>query len=196
VTSPQPPRGIPATFVAVVVTAVVVLSGVVAVVMWPSTQQPTPSSAPAPPVTPAPSTPVGGPTTKCVYSDTDRTPGVENVGKPDELAPTTGTVAVVLKTNQGDIPVLLTRRTAPCAVQSLQFLMEKKFYDNSPCHRLTSGGVNVLQCGDPTGQGTGGPGYQFDDLMPASFTPVGDGSVVYPRGTVGMANAGRSTNGS
>ncbi|GAB3881406.1 hypothetical protein GCM10029964_037420 [Kibdelosporangium lantanae] len=129
-----------------------------------------------------------------------RDAGSEDVGRPPnpERTPTVGRVEVVVKTNQGDIPLTLARPTAPCSVDSLVFLAGRKFYDNTPCHRLTnSPGLKVLQCGDPTGQGNGTPGYQFDDLMPTYLPKVSDeGMLVYPRGTVAMANAGPGTNGS
>jgi peptidyl-prolyl cis-trans isomerase B (cyclophilin B) len=191
-------RGISSTFVAVLVAAVVVLSGVVAVVMWPSTPN-QPSASPVVASTPSntPSVPLSA-TTNCVYADS-QAPAAKDVGRPPnpERTPTVGTVDVVLKTNQGDIPLVLARATAPCAVQSLLFLAEKRFYDNTPCHRLTNAtGLSVLQCGDPTGQGGGTPGYQFDDLMPGYLAKVSDeGMVIYPRGTVAMANAGPGTNG-
>ncbi|MDR1999145.1 MAG: peptidylprolyl isomerase, partial [Frankiaceae bacterium] len=56
------------------------------------------------------------------------------------------------------------------------------------CHRLTTSGLFVLQCGDPTGTGSGGPGYKFGDEL--------SGSETYPRGTLAMANSGPNTNGS
>ncbi len=63
------------------------------------------------------------------------------------------------------------------------------FYDDTQCHRLVDmGGIFVLQCGDPTGTGTGGPGYRFADETRPEDT--------YPAGTVAMANAGPNTNGS
>jgi peptidyl-prolyl cis-trans isomerase B (cyclophilin B) len=79
--------------------------------------------------------------------------------------------------------------------------VKQKFFDDTQCHRLTtSPGLSVLQCGDARGDGTGGPGYQFADEYPADQYPPGDPAlkkpVVYPRGTLAMANAGPNTNGS
>ena len=69
--------------------------------------------------------------------------------------------------------------------------MEQGFYDAVACHRLTTEGIFVLQCGDPKGDGTGGPGYQVpDENLPAAATAN------YPAGSVAMANAGPNTNGS
>jgi peptidyl-prolyl cis-trans isomerase B (cyclophilin B) len=67
-------------------------------------------------------------------------------------------------------------------------LAAQKYFDKTSCHRLTSGGLSVLQCGDPTGTGSGGPGYQFADENLTGAT--------YKAGTVAMANAGPGTNGS
>ena len=67
-------------------------------------------------------------------------------------------------------------------------LAEQGYFDATQCHRLTTEGIFVLQCGDPTGTGTGGPGYSFDDEL--------SGEETYPAGTLAMANAGPNTNGS
>lgn len=89
----------------------------------------------------------------------------------------------VLATNCGDVELDLFGDKAPQTVSSFIFLARKGFYDDSPCHRLTTGGsLKVLQCGDPTGQGTGGPGYHYG----TENVPT-DGS--YPAGTVAMARA-------
>ncbi len=78
---------------------------------------------------------------------------------------------------------------APCTIGSWTSLAEQDFFDRTPCHRLsTSATLSVLQCGDPTGTGTGGPGYAFDDENLDGAT--------YPAGTVAMANSGPDTNGS
>ncbi|MEY9908374.1 cyclophilin family peptidyl-prolyl cis-trans isomerase [Catenulispora sp. MAP12-49] len=95
---------------------------------------------------------------------------------------------MTLHTNRGDIVIALNAAKAPHTVNSFNFLAGQKFFDGSRCHRLTTQGIYVLQCGDPTGTGTGGPGYQFQDENLAGAT--------YPAGTVAMANAGPGTNGS
>ncbi|NHC46054.1 peptidylprolyl isomerase [Motilibacter aurantiacus] len=96
-----------------------------------------------------------------------------------------------LDTNCGPIELTLDGAKAPHTVNSFAFLAEEKFFDGTPCHRLTTSGLYVLQCGDPTGTGTGGPGYQFEDEnLPE------EGAANYPAGTVAMANSGAGTNGS
>lgn len=115
--------------------------------------------------------------------------------RPDDLsfdaAPAEGTAAsITLATNCGDIVIALDP-AAPATVASAVFLTEQGFYDNTTCHRLTTAGISVLQCGDPAGDGTGGPGYTVpDENLPA------DGENNYPAGTVAMANAGPGTAGS
>jgi peptidyl-prolyl cis-trans isomerase B (cyclophilin B) len=110
------------------------------------------------------------------------------------------TVSASITTNQGNIGLELDNGRAPCTVNNFASLAQQGYFDNTPCHRLTTGGLSVLQCGDPTGTGTGGPGYQFADEYPVEQYPPGDPAlqkpIVYPRGTLAMANAGPGTNGS
>jgi peptidyl-prolyl cis-trans isomerase B (cyclophilin B) len=107
-------------------------------------------------------------------------------------APPTGS-SIVFNTNCGDITVALDP-AAPKTIASEAFLAREGFYDNTTCHRLTTAGIFVLQCGDPRGDGTGGPGYQVpDENLP---TDVADGEISYPAGTVAMANTGPGTSGS
>ena len=94
----------------------------------------------------------------------------------------------LLITTQGVIGFAAETSAAPCTTSSFSFLAEHGYYDLTHCHRLTLQGIFVLQCGDPTGTGSGGPGYQFDDENLTGAT--------YPAGTVAMANAGPNTNGS
>ncbi|PZS35955.1 MAG: peptidylprolyl isomerase [Pseudonocardiales bacterium] len=104
-----------------------------------------------------------------------------------------GTAKVAITTNQGDLTLTLNRAKAPCTVNSFISLVKQKYFDNTPCHRLTTSGIFVLQCGDPSGTGGGGPGYQFAE----EGLPAGGGTgITYPAGTVAMANAGPGTNGS
>lgn len=95
---------------------------------------------------------------------------------------------VTLATDRGDIVFEMDSAAAPCTANSLRSLAEAGYFDGTACHRLTTEGIEVLQCGDPTGTGSGGPGYQFADENLEGAT--------YPRGTVAMANAGPGTNGS
>lgn len=112
----------------------------------------------------------------------DVTPPAAGTDRP------TGQVDVVLSTSAGDIPIALDGESAPCTVESFVSLAQQQYFSNTECHRLTTSGIFVLQCGDPTGTGRGGPGYRFADEL--------DGSETYPAGTVAMANAGPGTNGS
>ena len=93
-----------------------------------------------------------------------------------------------LQTNCGTITATLDAAAAPHTVNSFAFLAGEQYFDNTRCHRVTTEGIFVLQCGDPTATGTGGPGYQFGDENLAGAT--------YPAGTLAMANSGPNTNGS
>ena len=110
-------------------------------------------------------------------------------------------VSVSVVTDQGNIGLQLDNAKSPCTVNSFASLAQKEYFNDTPCHRLTtSPGLSVLQCGDPTGSGSGGPGYQFANEYPTDQYPQDDPGlqqpVVYPRGTLAMANAGPGTNGS
>jgi peptidyl-prolyl cis-trans isomerase B (cyclophilin B) len=94
------------------------------------------------------------------------------------------------QTNCGDI-VIRTDPKAPKTIASMAFLAESGYFDGTACHRVTTEGIYVLQCGDPRGNGSGGPGYEIpDENLPA------EGTANYPAGTVAMANAGPGTGGS
>jgi peptidylprolyl isomerase len=90
-----------------------------------------------------------------------------------------------LETSHGTIEVELFPDDAPMTVNNFVSLAQEGFYDGTPFHRIVKG--FVIQGGDPTGTGTGGPGYKFKD------EPV---KKDYERGTLAMANAGPNTNGS
>jgi peptidyl-prolyl cis-trans isomerase B (cyclophilin B) len=111
-----------------------------------------------------------------------------------DAAPDPGTASagtLTLATNCGDIVIDLLADDAPATVASIAFLADTGFYNATACHRLTTAGIFVVQCGDPAGNGTGGPGYQVpDENLPA------EGAANYPAGTVAMANAGPGTSGS
>ena len=107
---------------------------------------------------------------------------------PDVLSPLPA--SITLQTNCGPIVIALDAQ-APTTVSSEAFLAKDGFYDATSCHRLTTSGIYVLQCGDPTATGSGGPGYAIAD----ENLPTGSG-VNYPAGTVAMANSGPNTNGS
>jgi peptidyl-prolyl cis-trans isomerase B (cyclophilin B) len=99
-----------------------------------------------------------------------------------------GEVAATIQTSAGAIPMTLNADAAPCTVGSFVSLAEQGYFAETSCHRLTTSGIFVLQCGDPTGTGRGGPGYKYADEL--------TGTETYPAGTVAMANAGPDTNGS
>jgi peptidyl-prolyl cis-trans isomerase B (cyclophilin B) len=94
-----------------------------------------------------------------------------------------------MTTNVGPVGLTLDQAGAPCAAASFRYLTEQGFFDGTTCHRETdSEPLKVLQCGDPSGTGSGGPTYEF----PTQVT----GSETYPRGTVAMANASDGLDGS
>jgi peptidyl-prolyl cis-trans isomerase B (cyclophilin B) len=133
----------------------------------------------------------------CSYSPSG-TAAKKVSGLPDASGPATRSeVNLVLNTNRGEIDLTLHGKQAPCTTNSFVFLANQKYFDSTSCHRLTTAGIFVLQCGDPSGTGSGGPGYQFaDENLTALGKPDASGSVTYPRGAVAMANAGAGTNGS
>jgi peptidyl-prolyl cis-trans isomerase B (cyclophilin B) len=93
-----------------------------------------------------------------------------------------------ITTNCGVIKAELYASKAPHTVNSFVFLASKGYFTNTPCHRLTTSGIFVLQCGDPTGSGSGTPGYSFKDENLKGAT--------YGAGVLAMANSGANTNGS
>ncbi|MFJ7205494.1 peptidylprolyl isomerase [Streptomyces sp. NPDC098789] len=104
--------------------------------------------------------------------------------------------AFSLKTNEGEIKIDMDAAKTPQTVNSFKSLADKGFFDNTKCHRLTTEGIFVLQCGDPEGTGMGGPGYKIaDENLDALGKPGADGKVVYPTGTVAMANTGQPGSG-
>ncbi|GHI09112.1 peptidylprolyl isomerase [Streptomyces cellostaticus] len=97
-----------------------------------------------------------------------------------------------LATTCGDIGIALKTSAAPHTVNSFDFLAGKGFFDHTKCHRLTTNGIYVLQCGDPTGVGSGGPGYTIPDENLKDSSLKGN---KYPAGTVAMANTGQKHTG-
>ena len=113
--------------------------------------------------------------------------------KQPMVAAKTPAKTLTLTTNCGDIVISLLGTKAPITVTSIAALANAGYYNKSICHRLTTEGLFVLQCGDPTASGGGSPtgwkGYVDENL------PAADG-INYPAGTVAMANSGPKTNGS
>lgn len=125
--------------------------------------------------------------TQCSYQPDGTSPAKE-ASPPPATPAATGTVHVVMKTGVGKIGLDLDADAAPCTVNSFVSLAKQGYFDHTLCHRLTTAGIFVLQCGDPSGSGSGGPGYTFPDEL--------QGDETYPAGTLAMANAGPDTNGS
>jgi peptidyl-prolyl cis-trans isomerase B (cyclophilin B) len=117
-------------------------------------------------------------------------PAAKKVNPPaDGKTKASGTSKVTMNTSIGDLQLTLDSALAPCTVKNFLSLVGQKYFDNTKCHRLTVGeGLQVLQCGDPSGTGSGGPGYSFaDEVYP---------TLKYGRGMLAMANSGANTNGS
>ncbi|WP_434084971.1 peptidylprolyl isomerase [Mycobacterium paraterrae] len=150
-----------------------------------------------PPFFPGPS--VGA---NCQYPRTTEPAGKQAAPPPNgKVSTEPATIGLTFVTDRGRIPLQLANNESPCTVSSFVSLAQQAYFDNTECHRLTTArALSVLQCGDPKGDGTGGPGYQFANEFPTIQYPPGEPAlkvpVVYPRGTLAMANAGPGTNGS
>ncbi len=124
----------------------------------------------------------------CTYNPAGTSAGGEVDLPAEDDVVTEGTITATMVTSAGDVPLELDAASAPCTVASFTHLAREDYFDGTVCHRLTSQGIFVLQCGDPSGTGTGGPGYEFANENTEGAT--------YGRGTLAMANAGPDTNGS
>jgi peptidyl-prolyl cis-trans isomerase B (cyclophilin B) len=124
---------------------------------------------------------------QCTY-DEDPMGAIKENSPPPSDAVVSGEVPVTFETTVGTFNATLDADRTPCTVNSFVSLADQNYFNGTGCHRLVTSGIFVLQCGDPSESGTGGPGYQFDDEL--------DGSETYPAGTLAMANAGPNTNGS
>ncbi len=125
----------------------------------------------------------------CVWTpdDTTANPDLKDVGAPPTgKAPAKGTQTMTLDMNIGVVEIEVATAKAPCTAQSMTYLANKNFFDNTKCHRLVTDGIHVLQCGDPSAKGTGGPSYKFAEENKPDKT---DYSQNYPEGTVAMAKA-------
>ncbi len=173
--------GILATAIAVVVVvgAALLITGVFQSDDPEASADPTPSSSAA-----AAATNADG-TVSCTYTPDDSgNPSLKDVGTPPnpQATPTQGTSTLLMSTTQGDLTLTLDRATAPCAAASFTYLAQQQFFDGSPCHReVNQPTFGVLQCGDPTGSGTGGPTYKYAEEVTPETT--------YPRGTIAMAKS-------
>lgn len=126
------------------------------------------------------------PASHCTYTASQ--PAARQAGLPPAKPDHTASYRATIRTNRGTMVMNLLNSKATCTVNSFVHLAARGFFSKTPCHRLTTKGIYVLQCGDPTGQGSGGPGYKFasENLAGAKYTT----------GTVAMANSGPGTNGS
>ena len=143
-------------------------------------------ATPTPEASPTKAAAAGDP--GCSYEKTPEPAARQVLLPPTEGVETKNVYAVTMATNRGDVVFEMDSATTPCTANNLRSLAHFRYFDGTSCHRLTTKGIEVLQCGDPSGTGSGGPGYQFADENLEGAT--------YPRGTVAMANAGPGTNGS
>ncbi|WP_353941357.1 peptidylprolyl isomerase [Streptomyces sp. HUAS MG91] len=131
-------------------------------------------------------------------SEASPSPSASSTEKPEPKMAVDKKAAytMAMKTSQGDIKIAMEAAKTPHTVNSFKYLADKKFFDGTKCHRLTTSGIFVLQCGDPEGTGAGGPGYTIADENLSGLGKAGkDGSVTYPAGTVAMANTGQPHTG-
>jgi peptidyl-prolyl cis-trans isomerase B (cyclophilin B) len=144
----------------------------------------TASATPTPSATPALAK---EPAKTCSYPTSGT--AARKVSKPPAKPDWRASYQATIHTNRGDVVVDLLNSKATCTVNSFVSLAGQKYFNQTDCHRITTvSPLWVLQCGDPTGTGSGGPGYKFNDenLTGAKYTA----------GTLAMANAGADTNGS
>ena len=125
----------------------------------------------------------------CSYRPSGKTARALPAGPVSKGVDTVTPYRAALTLNTGLVEFTLDTAKAPCTVNSFKFLSDSGFYNGTPCPRLVNtSGLFVLQCGDPSGTTSGGPGYQYGDENLTGAT--------YPAGTVAMANSGPNTNGS
>jgi peptidyl-prolyl cis-trans isomerase B (cyclophilin B) len=133
---------------------------------------------------------------ECAYQPlpAEAAQSAKDVGKPP-VKPVKGTYTMTIDTSLGTIVAKLDGTKAACTVNSFAYLAGKKFFDNTKCHRLVTEGIKVLQCGDPTGTGTGGPAYGFgNENVPKAGK---SGQATYKRGMIAMAHSSApNSNGS
>jgi peptidyl-prolyl cis-trans isomerase B (cyclophilin B) len=146
-----------------------------------------PAAAPGASTAPSSAGSAAGGSPGCTYTPTGK--AAKPVDPPPTTdVPTSGKVTFTLAMTGGPVKITMDRSKTPCTVNSFASLAKQGYFDGTRCHRLADSGIFVLQCGDPTGTGSGGPGYAFADEL--------TGHESYKRGVVAMANAGPGTNGS
>lgn len=167
-----------------IVLAVIVVAGGTSWLIWANTDHSKKKAKAA-----ASATPTAG---ACSFTKAAAASGskLKDVGTPSTTVPRSGSQTLTLNTSLGEIDIKMDVTHAPCNSASFAYLAGKKFFDNSPCHRLASN-PPMLQCGDPSGTGTGGPTYTVnDENLPTGKNPT------YPKGTVAVANTGSKNSGS
>jgi len=138
---------------------------------------------------PAPSSPGQAPaagTVSCEYPAGG--PAAREVQPPNGAdVPATGTAEATMTLNGQPVAITLDRSAAPCTVNSFVSLAQQGYFDATTCHRVVDEGIFVLQCGDPSASGSGGPGYTIPDEF--------EGITGYPAGALAMANTGQPNSG-
>ncbi|GAA3267778.1 MULTISPECIES: peptidylprolyl isomerase [Dactylosporangium] len=119
--------------------------------------------------------------------DPETAKNTKDVGTPPATGEArTGTQTMTLDTSVGTVKIEVDTAHAPCAAESFTYLASKNFFNDSICHRLVVQNIYVLQCGDPSGTGYGGPSYRYaEENLPTGKRPA------YGRGVVAMANTGQ-----
>jgi peptidyl-prolyl cis-trans isomerase B (cyclophilin B) len=119
---------------------------------------------------------------KWIPDDPSANKNLKDVGKPPTDVPRSGKQILTLDTTQGKIAIEMNVTGAPCTSASMAYLASQKFFDGSTCHREVTEGFKILQCGDPTATGSGGPSYKMaEENLPTGQNPA------YQRGVVAMA---------
>jgi cyclophilin family peptidyl-prolyl cis-trans isomerase len=148
------------------------------------TPRPTPTATPSP----SPSAPATGFAACGFQANAGQQSGPNGpVPPPTKFLDRDKSYTAVVKTSMGTFQMELFATQTPCTVTSFVYLADRKFYDGLTFHRISQS-PDVIQGGDPTGTGAGGPGYSFGDELDTKFT--------YEIGTIAMANSGPNTNGS
>ncbi|MEV6970725.1 peptidylprolyl isomerase [Hamadaea sp. NPDC051192] len=115
-------------------------------------------------------------------TDTASNPNLKEVGTPATDVPKSGKQLLTLNTTQGKIEIEMNVTDAPCTTAAIAYLTGQKFFDNSKCHRMVTEGFKILQCGDPSATGSGGPTFKYaEENLPTGQNPA------YERGVVAMA---------
>jgi peptidyl-prolyl cis-trans isomerase B (cyclophilin B) len=164
-----------------VIVAAMVLTTIVGLVSALTGDDADSSAAPEPTAT----EPADSAAPQCDYIDNAPDPAtVTDVGRPTAEPGDLGTLTATMTLNGEPVVMSLDGTGAACTANSWEFLAAADYFDGTTCHRLTtSDTLGVLQCGDPSGTGTGGPGYRFAEENTDGAT--------YPAGTVAMANTGQ-----